>query len=240
MDREQDPSTWIPEEHAGKPSEPSAPAAPGEWVPEGLPASAPRRRRTPRPPDPAPAAEVLDAPRAPQWTPETEELKARLASLEDQIDAAQASAAALEARRATAAEPTKREVGAVSDSYDQLQRSVQELRARLERETGTQRETIDSLQERLAHFEKELSSGPLGRVHRAPRTQAFARFVVFLAVFLAIAAAPLFAMRRETCHGGGRFGTHWSFVKPFKHVDAPRHCKSQTGATVLLDAVGVK
>lgn len=65
-----------------------------------------------------------------------------------------------------------------------------------------------------------------------------ARVLVLLAVFAAIEAVPLFVLHRSKCVVGQRTETHWSFVVPgVGH--APNGCHNETGATLLLDAVGL-
>lgn len=70
--------------------------------------------------------------------------------------------------------------------------------------------------------------------------QAVARGVVLTVVFLAILSVPLFVTQRTTCSGHARFQQYWSVVAPFSGSGADQGCRSESGATVLLKAVGVE
>lgn len=218
---------WVPQGAAREAAE-KRPSSPGEWIPEGV-TPRPRTRRPSRPANPAPVIEgtTADAP--------AEDLRLRLDALEAQLAAAERNAAA--AHR-PGHQPTQAEEAATAASYAELQRSVMDLRSRLDRDSGMQRSTIESLQARLAEFEDQIGRPP---AYNAPAVRAATamRLVITIALFVVIAGAPLFMTRRTTCHTPSGRTVHWSFVKPFDDK-GPARCKNELGGTVVLDAVGLK
>jgi hypothetical protein len=202
-------------------------------VPGGVePRAHPRRSGTQaRPPAAAPPPATSDA--APPALGD-DELRARIDLVEQQIAAAERA----DAERLRAGHtPTEAEAAASADSHAQLQRAVVDLRARLDRQGGTQQETIESLEARLAAAEKELGKPRFA----APATRAGTalRILVLVAVFIVIAGAPLFTTRRTTCTVHLKKEISWTFVKPFDN-NGPPNCKNELGGTVVLDAVGLR
>jgi hypothetical protein len=66
------------------------------------------------------------------------------------------------------------------------------------------------------------------------------RIVLFASVFVAIAGAPLAMTRRTSCIDDKRFERHWKLVAPFSADSPPRGCTSESGATVMLEGLGLK
>jgi hypothetical protein len=230
------PAQANPAEPAGAVPAPDAARA-GEWLPPGVTAQ-PRQRRPSRPANPA---RPPDAPPAVEGSAEAPaadaELRLRLDALEQRIAAAQRDAA--DAERERQGRPASAEEAAgTATSYDELQRSVAGLRSRLDRESGTQRETIGSLEARLAEFEEQLRH-PAGSRPPAARTATALRLLLMIAVFVVIAGAPLFTTRRTTCNAHLKKQVSWTFVKPFDN-GGPPNCKNELGGTVVLDALGLR
>jgi hypothetical protein len=211
------------------------PSTPGDWVPGGL---QPRPHRTrsgvhARPADLDATEADPPATAAPPALGD-DELRARIDLLEQQIAAAERAEA--ETQR-SGHRPSAAEEAAAADSYAQLQRALVDLRARVDRQSGTQQETIHSLEARLASFEEQLErprfAGP------ATRTATALRLAILIAVFIVIAGAPLFTTRRTTCTVDQKKEISWSFVAPFDNSGPPQ-CKNELGGTVVLDAVGLR
>jgi hypothetical protein len=264
---EQTELAWIaPAAGTDVPAPDSAADPASEWLPPGVAPSAPREERpferrasqvlpalggpesapapaepappAPAPPAPAPPATAAapSAPPADPSAPAVEELQERLAALERELAETREHAAALEQRSEIGGAPSPAEVESVADAQRQLQRSVQDLRGAIEQQGGAQQQTIRALEARLSGFEDELRSPLLG-VGR--RISTAARIVLLVVVFVAIAGAPLFILHRSTCIEGRQAETHWAFVVPGLG-DEPKGCHNETGATVLLDAVGLQ
>jgi hypothetical protein len=215
------------------------PSTPGDWVPGGL---QPRPHRSRSGVHARPAALDATAAGAAADPPATaappvlgdDELRGRIDQLEQQIAAAERAEA--EKHRSGHA-PTAAEEAAAADSYAQLQRALVDLRARVDRQSGTQQETIESLEARLASFEQQLERPRFAGA--ATRTATALRLAILIAVFIVIAGAPLFTTRRTTCTVDQKKEISWSFVAPFDNGGPPQ-CKNELGGTVVLDAVGLR
>lgn len=223
------PADWLPPDATTEKRERGS-SSPGEWIPAGVEAAQPNRRRS-SPAHATPDARAAQDAQAPPTARPDPELSDRLDILERQIADAEREAAAAESR----GEPQSAEA---AESYARLHRAVADLRARLERESGTQRETIESLEARLANFEEHLRRPP-GYVPPAARAATALRILVLIGVFIVIAGAPLFTTLRTTCPNRGGERVSWKFVKPFDD-SGPRRCQNELGGTVVLDAIGLK
>jgi hypothetical protein len=227
------PAEWVPPEVAFAPRTSAGEAEPSAWIPEGV---AGRPESPPR--SPVDTREPVTAPVEPPAAPAKDEqdMRAEVESLERQIAAAEDQVAEARAHR-TGDTPTAAEAEA-SAALVQLQGAVVDIRARLERQTGAQRETIQSLESRVAAFEERLRH-PAGYRPPAARLAVLLRILFSIALFVAIAGAPLFMSRRDICHVHTKRDTHWALVKPFD-ANGPPHCKSELGGTVVLHSLGLK